>query len=283
MTASPRAALSGQRRAERRAERRGAAVRSPALASVPVALAAATVLSQIAYPLVSGPARDRVTVASVVLFFATSVSHALLWRGPRFTFALVAVTAGGGLLVEAVGVATGIPFGAYAYADTLGPKALGVPVVIPLAWTMMAYPALLVGRRIAQGPVLGPVAAGAALASWDLFLDPQMVDAGHWTWAGGGGPALLGIPVGNFLAWFVVAVAMMALLWRVPVPGLPVVGADQRRRALRADRVPFALYLWTYASSVLAHLAFFGLPGSALLGGVGMGAVVALFAARSRR
>ena len=30
----------------------------------------------------------------------------------------------------------------------------------------------------------GRVAVGAlALASWDLFLDPQMVDAGHWRWA----------------------------------------------------------------------------------------------------
>jgi putative membrane protein len=35
----------------------------------------------------------------------------------------------------------------------------------------------------------------------------------------------------------------------------------------------YALYLWTYLSSVLAHLAFFGLPGSALWGGLAMGTV----------
>ena len=39
------------------------------------------------------------------------------------------------------------------------------------------------------------------------------------------------------------------------------------------DTVPYALYLWTYASSVLAHAAFFGLPASALWGGLGMGLV----------
>jgi len=39
------------------------------------------------------------------------------------------------------------------------------------------------------------------------------------------------------------------------------------------DIVPYGLYLWTYASSVLALAAFFGLPAAALWGGIGMGAV----------
>lgn len=240
--------------------------------AAPAALAAATVLAQIAYPLVGGAARDRLTVVTVVVFFLASLSHAVVWRGWRFAAVLVTVTTGGGLLVEAVGVATGVPFGAYAYRDSLGWKLLGVPVVIPLAWTMMGYPALLVGRRITGWLPLGAVTAGAALASWDLFLDPQMVDAGHWLWRGGSGPTLLGIPLANFAGWWLIAALMMALLWRVPQPPCHT-----------DDRVPYALYLWTYASSVLAHAAFFGLPGSALVGGVGMGAVVALFVRASRR
>ncbi len=239
----------------------------------PVALGAATVLAQIVYPLVSGAARDRLTVVAVLLFAAASVAHALVWRGPAWTATLVAVTAGGGLLVEAVGVHTGIPFGAYAYTGSLGWKLSGVPVVIPLAWTMMAYPALLVGREISPHPVKGPLVAGAALASWDLFLDPQMVDAGHWVWAPGNGPALMGVPVSNFAGWLLVSVLMMALLWRA----LPLA------RPERDDWVPYALYLWTYGSSVLAHAAFFGLPGSALAGGVGMGAVVTAFVWTQRR
>jgi hypothetical protein len=32
-----------------------------------------------------------------------------------------------------------------------------------------------------------------------------------------------------------------------------------------------ALWLWTYASSVLAHAVFLGLPASALWGGAGWG------------
>jgi hypothetical protein len=39
-----------------------------------------------------------------------------------------------------------------------------------------------------------------------------------------------------------------------------------------------ALYLWVYFSSVLAHAVFFGLPGSAVTGGLLMGLVAVPFA-----
>ena len=57
-----------------------------------VALAAATVLLQIAYPLVRGEGRDLLTVVTVVVFFLASTSHALVHRGGRWTAAFVAVT-----------------------------------------------------------------------------------------------------------------------------------------------------------------------------------------------
>lgn len=220
--------------------------------SAPVALAAAAVLLQVAYPLTHGPARDRLTVATVLVLFAASASHALVQRGPRWTARFLLVVVGGALAVEAVGVATGFPFGDYRYGDGLGPQVLGVPLVVPLAWAMLAYPAHVAGVRLGR-----PVLAGAwALASWDLFLDPQMVAEDYWTWAEPHG--INGIPVSNHLAWLLVALLLMAAL-----PARPA--AD--------DRVPHALLLWTWGSSVLANLAFFGRPLVALTGGVAMALV----------
>jgi uncharacterized membrane protein len=241
---------------------------APALARFAVVLAALTVLAQIAYPLTSGHLRTRFTIAAVVLFFATSVTHAAVWRGARWAAALAVTSCAIGLAAEAVGVHTGVPFGAYRYTGTLGWSLLGVPVVIPMAWTMMAYPALLVGRIVAAGrpnPAVVSIAVGAAaLVTWDLFLDPQMVDAGHWTWRSSSWPVLLGIPLSNYAGWAVVAVVLLAVLSL-----LPHRPAD--------DRVPFALFLWTYASEVMGHAVFFGRPGVALVGGVAMGAVVMFF------
>ncbi len=242
---------------------RSLALRLPVRRQLPVALAAITVLAQVAYPLLDGVERNRLTVATVLLWCSASLSHALLTRGPRFAAGLLAISAGVGFGAEVVGTATGWPFGSYSYAATLGPRLADVPIIVPLAWTMMAYPALLVGRRIGA-PVL---AGAAALASWDLFLDPQMVAAGHWHFTGAG-PTMNAIPVSNTVGWIGVSLVIMVLLRRLP-ERLPAGSPPD-------DRVPLGLYLWTYASSVLAAVAFFDRPGVALVGGVVMGIPVLL-------
>ncbi|HEY0636771.1 MAG TPA: carotenoid biosynthesis protein [Pseudonocardiaceae bacterium] len=234
-------------------------------------LGAGAVACQLAFPFL-GTGPPLLTVVTVVLFCAAVLVHAAATRGPAAAVTLLVVAGGLGLAVEAVGVRTGMPFGAYSYADRLGPAVLGVPAVVPLAWTMMAYPALLAGRRLTTTTAGTALVGGWALASWDVFLDPQMVDAGHWAWRHPEPslPGVDGVPLTNFAGWLLVSVAMVGLLGRL-LPGAA--------RPETTDRLPAALYLWTYGSSVLAHLAFFGRPGVALAGGVLMGLVAVPFAA----
>ena len=229
-------------------------------ALLPAALALATVAMQIAYPLLDGESLQQLTVAVVVVFAAASISHAVVHRGFGVAARLVVAAGGTGLLAEAVGIRTGVPFGTYRYTGTLGPDVLGVPIVIPLAWTMMAYPAAIVGRLATRTTAGAIVLAAGALTVWDLFLDPQMVAAGHWVWQQPG-PALAGIPLMNYAGWFLTALVIQAVL--VPAVHTP-----------RDDRIPVLLYVWTWIGSVVAHLLFLGTPFVALTGGVGMGAVV---------
>jgi uncharacterized membrane protein len=231
-------------------------------------LVGAAVLVQIVYPLVPTAARTPVTMLSVVVFAVASLADAARVHGRRGVAALLAVACGGGLLVEGLGLHTGVPFGPYHYTGTLGPELVGVPVIVPLAWMMMAWPALVVARALAQRPVAVALVGGAALASWDLFLDPQMVAAGHWVWADPmpALPFVPGVPLSNYAGWVVVATLMTAVLHRLVGPTAPV------------SRPAAALYLWAYASSVVAHAVFFGLPGSAVVGGLVMGAVAVPFA-----
>ncbi|HEX7303779.1 carotenoid biosynthesis protein [Lentzea sp.] len=251
-----------------------------ALAAVAWVFGALVVLAQIVYSMTDPDERIFTTVASVVAFAVASVCDALARFGPRAAALLVAVAGGGGLLAETIGVHTGFPFGEYRYTGTLGLEVVGVPAVVPLAWVMMCWPALLVGRAlVARSGVDRPfwlvVGVGAwALASWDVFLDPQMVDAGHWVWTHPtpGLPGVGGVPLTNYAGWLLVAVLMMAALHRGV--GQPRVS---RELDLRAGPAPM-LYLWTYGSSVWAHAAFFGRPVVSLVAGVLMGLVALPFA-----
>jgi uncharacterized membrane protein len=235
---------------------------------LPWALALLTIGLQIAFPLLEPGERAGLTTATVVSFFLASATHAWINRGAIWTVLYLAITLGIGFGVEYLGSSSGWPFGDYAYTEELTPVLLGVPVVIPLAWAMMAYPALVVGRRLATHPVVVAVIGAWALASWDLFLDPMMVGEDYWVWDDGNGPeipGLDGIPALNLLGWAGVALVMMALL-------------DRLGRRTADDRQPAVMYLWTYLGGIIANAFFLDRPGVALVGAIGMGLVALPFA-----
>jgi uncharacterized membrane protein len=215
----------------------------------------------------------------VAAFATASVGSATAWLGVRAGGLLLLGAAGLGLVAEAVGVASGWPFGTYRYAGTLGPQLLGVPLLVPLAWTMMTYPALLAARRLSPGAAVARRVAialigGVTLAAWDLYLDPQMVAAGHWSWAYPA-PSLPGIPdvpLTNTAGWLLVGAGMTALLDAL-LPASP---------APAAEALPAALLTWTWLGSLLANVAFFGRPQVGVLGAAGMALVVVPYLLRLR-
>lgn len=244
-------------------------------------LAAVAVVVQVAHPLLSGDVLTTATVVSVLVFAAASLVSAAATHGLRAA-AVLALGAGGvGLLAEAVGVSTGLPFGDYAYAGTLGPQVLGVPAVVPAAWLMMAWPTMLAGRSVVDllrqrfGPVPRWVAvplSAWALTAWDLSLDPQMVAAGHWSWAHPDPslPGIPGIPLTNYAGWLLVSLVVHAVLHAgVPHRVRPGVA---RGAALGAG-APALLLGWTWLGSALGNAVFFGRPWVALWVLVAMGLV----------
>jgi len=242
-----------------------------------VALAVAAVAAQIAYPLTHGSARDVVTVLVVALLAAACTAHATSHRGGLWAAGLFAISAGLGFASEVVGTATGYPYGCYAYAtDRLGPALFDVPLVVPLAWTAGLHPVWCVATRLTRRPAPRIAAATVGMVGWDLYLDPQMVADGQWTWCHGPGlPGLAHIPLTNYAGWVVVAAVMATALTVLDrVTRQPTGGATRWPRTTRSDAVPVALFLWTWLGSALAHTVFLDAPElrwSAMYGFVVMG------------
>jgi putative membrane protein len=250
----------------------------PAGALLPPALAAALVATAIAYPLTAGGARLAVTWAIVLLGAALSAVHASLSRGPVAGLAVVLLVLVTAVAVEALGLATGFPYGRYRYGAGLGPAVLSVPLLVPLAWLMMAWPSWVLAGRLVVGRDTGPrrilrIGVAAVLfAAWDVVLDPQMVQAGYWTWLHPrpGLPGIGTVPLTNLVGWLLAGLVLMALLGallgRVP-SGTPRVG----------DAAPLVAFGWMTLGGALAHAGWLGLPGSAAWGaGLAIPVVLAL-------
>jgi uncharacterized membrane protein len=212
------------------------------------------VLAQIVYVFtdVNGSFRVYTTVFAVLAFFACAALHA----ASESTLALVSLLVAGlvlGFVAEFVGHRTGIPFGNYTYAGNTWLRIGGVPVIVPFAWAMIGWPAFVAGRMIGK-PILG----APILAAWDLFLDPQMVKDGRWSWAKTSWPKINGIPISNLIGWLLVGALMMWLL-------------DQGvNHVIDYEGIPLMVLAWTWFSSIVGHLLFFNLRGSGLVGGIVM-------------
>jgi uncharacterized membrane protein len=244
---------------------------------LPMALAGLLVLTAIAYPLSAGGGRDAVSWTIVVLGAGLSVVHAALSRGARTALGLLLLVAATSVTFESLGLATGYPYGSYHYSDSLGPTLLGVPFLVPLAWLMMTWPSWVLAERLARPARPGRRAAvrvalaAAVFAGWDVVLDPQMVQAGYWTWEhpSPGLPGIDTVPLTNLAGWLLAGAVLMLLLDRL-VAGTSVADAPRI-----GDGAPLLALAWMTVGGALAHVGWLGLPGSAAWG-AGLAAPVLL-------
>lgn len=252
---------------------------------LPLLIALALVLTAIAYPLSSGSARDAISWAIVVLGSLLSVVHAGISRGVRTAIGLLVLVVVSAVAFESIGLATGFPYGSYTYSDVLGPTLLGVPFLVPLAWLMMAWPSWVLAERLSR-PVRPTRRAPARVAwsagifaAWDVVLDPQLVQAGYWTWTypEPGLPGIDTVPLTNLAGWLFAGLVLMSLLevlvTRTAVPDAPRIG----------DAAPLLVLGWMTLGGALAHAGWLGLPGSAAWGAALAVPVLLVLAVQHRR
>ncbi len=161
-----------------------------------------------------------------------------------------------GLAVEAVGVATGFPFGRYSYTDVLSPRLLGVPIGIIFAWLMVVLSAFFTTRHLLgrlrpgwnKGVLLG-ISAALALAS-DFLMEPVAVYIqNYWTWYDRG--LYYGVPEANFAAWGLISLLMVWLLNRLTIAGVP----NRSGERLKFLFIPLALYLMNLMMFTLVNFS----------------------------
>jgi len=133
----------------------------------------------------------------------------LLWNFPAKngwrSVGIWSLAYGIGFFVEVVGVSTGLPFGEYRYGENLGPKLLGVPLLIGLNWVVLTFLTVYIGKRLFKHKWLTCLMGALLMVTLDIFIEPVAPIFDFWHWANGAPP------LQNFLAWFAVAFGLQIL------------------------------------------------------------------------
>lgn len=108
----------------------------------------------------------------------------------------------GAFFLELVGVKTGIIFGHYSYGENLGPKIFDTPIIIGANWLMLSYTTMSLTESIGAGKYLKVSLAALLMVLYDIVLERVAPVADYWSWTGDD------IPVKNYIAWFLSAVAI---------------------------------------------------------------------------
>jgi uncharacterized membrane protein len=176
-------------------------------------------------------------------------------------------------LVEAVGVNTGFPFGAYLYTDTLWPRLPGgVPLAVMFAWLLIVLGAYSWVRAIDSR--LGRVLLGCILGTLlDLAIEPVAAHVVHyWQWFAPGPLNYYGVPLANFVAWLIVIFLLLLLVESIFPRGEKASSNMTTRRAerlaLSIPRVLFAASLFMFGLVDLTHGYYGGTLCAVLAGAV---------------
>jgi uncharacterized membrane protein len=245
-------------------EHRPSVVGTAALAVMIAGLLAIAILD--IGPLIGiGADADAILTLLAALIFV--FVHGAIALGPRNMIAFSLITIVVSFSSEAIGVATGVVFGAYHYTDQLGPKLLGVPPMIQIGYLATGYASVMMGRIILSllRPVTGWAVLAASLAgafimvSWDVAMDPyQSTVTGDWIWHDGGG--YFGVPLHNYAGWFGTVFTFMLVYFVFASRN-----AEQPREDLMGDRTTF----WSLPVVYYALIAI-GIIIVPLVGGISL-------------
>ncbi|HAB90291.1 MAG TPA: carotenoid biosynthesis protein [Bacteroidetes bacterium] len=114
-----------------------------------------------------------------------------------------------GMFIEIIGVKTGNIFGEYHYTSLLGPRVLGVPIVIGTNWLLLSYcfSTLVLWWQPSLRLVYQVVIGALLMVLLDVIIEPFAVHYGLWVWKGRILPS-----IANYIAWFFGG-CIVTLIW----------------------------------------------------------------------
>jgi len=104
-----------------------------------------------------------------------------------------------GMFTEILGVNYGLIFGTYFYGEALGPKLLGVPILIGYNWAMVLIITASIAQKINKNFYTRIFLGVTLMLFLDLLIEPVAPDLDFWIFDSGIAP------IQNYLGWVFVS------------------------------------------------------------------------------
>src|SRR2546421_4908417 len=153
--------------------------------------------------------------------------------------------------IEALGVGTGFPFGSYRYTAVLSPRLPGGwRLGVTFAWLLIMIavrgltvrPPLLLGGRW----IISILMAALSATFLELEIEPVAFHLEHYRdWLAPGHLNYYGVPLMNFVAWFVVALVLSLLVNRILLRAISFQDISSF-----SSRLPLNVPTWLYFANV---------------------------------
>lgn len=132
-------------------------------------------------------------------------THWLLKPSLKMFLGLIIV----GIMVEIIGVNTGLLFGKYVYDHTLGFEIFGVPPTIGLNWMIMVFTTFALVQNLFSKyhKIVQSILIAFFLIVFDYIAEPVAINLEMWHWLGDGIP-----PIYNYVCWFIISFLMSLVL-----------------------------------------------------------------------
>ncbi|MFK7936968.1 MAG: carotenoid biosynthesis protein [Saprospiraceae bacterium] len=111
-----------------------------------------------------------------------------------------------GMIVEILGVETGVIFGEYYYGDNLGAKFMGVPYLIGVYWAVLAFICAFIGKRLINSNLGGALLGAVLMVGLDFFMEQRASAFDFWHFKGNI------VPIQNYITWYVVGFGLQYLV-----------------------------------------------------------------------
>ncbi len=232
-------------------------------------------------------------LASIWIYavFALIIIHSSITLGNKKTLIFYVLALLLGAIPELIGVKYGWIFGHYYYNPALTPFILGlVPVTTVISWAVVIYVSYTLANIILKFGARKPnfksdsniyvlivifglsLISGYVAVNLDMLIDPVVVATQGWFWIGGG--QYYGVPIGNFVGWFLIAF-LATLIFRLFESLIDTKNELTSMESPLLDLSVISIYvmfflIYGYSALLLAH------PEYLLIGSTAMGPFIVI-------